>query len=129
MTVVASQHTTRVPYAFPLLLVVTRDTVLTVCARRDADSSYLWLRAFRDRPNELCFLQRSCHHAGVQLFPMTAVCFRMLQFHMFRMLGVIEHTALYGQNPDTRYAYVCAVYIRNRINTDGPALHISYTQA
>ena len=43
MTVVAtsSQHTTRVPYAFRLSLVVTRDTVLTVCARRDADSSYL----------------------------------------------------------------------------------------
>ena len=41
MMVVASQHTTRVPYAFPLSLVVTRDTVLTVCARRDADSSYL----------------------------------------------------------------------------------------
>ena len=43
---------------------------------------------------------------------------------MFRMLGMIKHTALYGQNPDIRYAYVCAVYIRNRINTDGPALHI-----
>ena len=41
MTVVASPHTTRFPYAFPLSLVVTRDTVLTVCARRDADSSYL----------------------------------------------------------------------------------------
>ena len=60
MTVVASQHTTRVPYAFPLSLVVTRDTVLTVCARRDSDSSYLWLRAFKDRPSELCFLWRSC---------------------------------------------------------------------
>ena len=43
-------------------------------------------------------------HAGVQLFPMTAVCFRMLQFPMFRMLGVIEHAALYGQHPDIRYA-------------------------
>ena len=61
-------------------------------------------------------------HAGVQLFPMTAVCFRMSQFRMFRMLGMIEHTALYRQNPDIRYAYVCAVHIRNRINTDGPAL-------
>ena len=48
---------------------------------------------------------------------------------MFRMLGVIEHTALYGQNPDIRYAYVCAVYIRNRINTDGPALRISDVSA
>ena len=64
----------------------------------------------------------TAEHAGVQLVPMTAVCFRMLQFRMFRMLGVIEHTALYEQNPDIRYAYVCAVYIRNRINTDGPAL-------
>ena len=61
-------------------------------------------------------------HAGVRLFPLTTVCFRMLQFRMFRMLGVIEHTALYERNPDIRYAYVCAVYIRNRINTDGPAL-------
>ena len=43
MMVVASQHTTRVPYAFLLSQVVTRDTVLTICARRDADSSYLWL--------------------------------------------------------------------------------------
>ena len=64
----------------------------------------------------------TAEHAGVQLFPMTAVCFRVLQFRMFRMLGVIEHTALYGQNQDIRYAYVCAIYIRNRINTDGPAL-------
>ena len=40
-TLVASQHTTSVPYTFPLSLVVTRDTVLTVCARRDADSSFL----------------------------------------------------------------------------------------
>ena len=63
-------------------------------------------------------------HAGVQLFPMTAICFRMLQFRMFRMLGVIEHTALYGKNPDIRYANVCAVYIRNRINTVGPALQV-----
>ena len=47
------------------------------------------------------------NHAGVQLFPMNAVCFRMLQFRMSCILGVIEHTALYGQNPDTRYAYVC----------------------
>ena len=39
MTVVASQHTTHVPDVFPLSLVATRDTVLTVCARRDADSS------------------------------------------------------------------------------------------
>ena len=53
---------------------------------------------------------------------MTAVCSRMLQFRMFRMLGMIKRTALYGQNPEFRYAYVCAVYIRNRINTDGPAL-------
>ena len=60
---------------------------------------------------------------------MPAVCFRMLQFRMFRMLGVIEHTALYGQNPDIRYAYVCAVYIRNRIKTDGPALHKCYACA
>ena len=64
-------------------------------------------------------------HAGVQLFHMTTVCFRMLQFRMFRMLGVIEHTALFGQNTGIRYAYVCAVYIRNRINTDGPALTMS----
>ena len=40
MTVVASQHTTRVPYAFPLSLVVTRDTVLTVCARRQTVAIY-----------------------------------------------------------------------------------------
>ena len=63
-------------------------------------------------------------HAGVQIFPMTAVCFRMLQFRMFRMLEVIKHTALNGRNPDIRYAYVCAVYIRTRIYLDGPALHI-----
>ena len=43
----------------------------------------------------------------------------MLQF---RMLGVIEHTALYGQNqPDIRYAYVCTVE-RNRIDTKRPVL-------
>ena len=41
MTVVAIQHTTRVPYVSPPSLMVTRDTVPTVCARRDADSSYL----------------------------------------------------------------------------------------
>ena len=56
MPVVASQHTTRVPYASPLSLAVTRDTVLTACARGDADSSCFWLRAFKDRPSELCFL-------------------------------------------------------------------------
>ena len=67
-------------------------------------------------------------HAEEQLFPLTAVCFRMLQFRMFRMLGMIEHTALYGRNhPDIRYAYVCAVYIRNRMNTDRPALAMSST--
>ena len=55
---------------------------------------------------------------------MTAVCFRILQFRMFRMLGVIEHTASYGLNPDLRYAYVCVVYIRNCIHMDGPALFI-----
>ena len=56
MTVVTNQHTTHVPCAFPLSLVVTRDTVLTVCARRDTESSYLWLRAFKHRPCELCLL-------------------------------------------------------------------------
>ena len=63
-------------------------------------------------------------HAGVQLFPVTAVYFRILQFCIFRVLEVIEYTALYGRNPDKRYIYVCAVNIRNRIYTDGPALHM-----
>ena len=38
---------------------------------------------------------------------MTAVCLLMLQFRMFRMLKVIEHTASYGLNPEKRHAYVC----------------------
>ena len=65
-------------------------------------------------------------HAGVQLFPVTAVCFRILQFRMFRMLGVIKYTALCGPNPDIRYAYICAVCIRNRIYTDGHAFRICF---
>ena len=60
--------------------------------------------------------------AKVQIFSLSAVCFRMLQLRMFRMLGVIEHTAPVGLNPDIRYAYVRAIYIRNRIKKDGPAL-------
>ena len=67
---------------------------------------------------------RAASHAGEQLFPLPAICFRMLQFRMFRMRGMIEHTALYGRNPGIRYAYVCAVYICNRINTDWPAVLI-----
>ena len=41
MTVVAIQHTLCVPDGFPLSLLATRDTVLTVCGRRHADSTYL----------------------------------------------------------------------------------------
>ena len=58
--------------------------------------------------------------SGVRLFPLSAFCFRMLPFRLFRMLGVLEHPASCGLTPDIRYAYVRAVYLRNRINTDGP---------
>ena len=67
-------------------------------------------------------------HAGVQLFPVTAVCFRILQLRMFRMLGVIECTALYGRHrimPDIQHAYVCAGCIRYRVYTDVPALFMT----
>ena len=49
-------------------------------------------------------------HAGVQLVPITAVYFGMLQFRIFRMLGVTEYTALYGRNPDIRYIRMCRMY-------------------
>ena len=61
-------------------------------------------------------------HREEQLFLLTAVCVLMLQIHMFRMLGMIKHAALYGQIPDIRYAHVYVTWRRQNkpSNTQEP---------
>lgn len=66
-------------------------------------------------------------HVGATPCRPTGVWFRFLQSRMFRMLKRIELTASYGRHPDINYTYVCAVYTRNSIHTDGPALHMRHT--